>query len=57
MKQYDYVKIDHRAVDMDTSIIKRAIAYLKTTEGILNEKTEECHYVAKSFIAFLCRIK
>ena len=38
---YDYVKIDRREVDMDTSIIKRAIAYLKTAEGILNEKTEE----------------
>lgn len=38
---YDYVKLENRDVDIDTAIIKKAIAYLKTTEGILNEKTEE----------------
>ena len=37
---YDYVQTDRRAEDIDTAIIKRAIAYLKTTEDTLNEKPE-----------------
>ena len=55
---YDYVKIDHRAVDMDTAIIKRAIAYLKTSEGIRNEKTEECqlpeeYYIIEGLVKYI----
>lgn len=55
---YDYVKIDHRAVDMDTSIIKRAIAYLKTTEGNLHEKTEkhqlsEEYYIIEGLVKYI----
>ena len=55
---YDYVKIDHSAVDMDTSIIKRAIAYLKTTEGIRNEKTEKCqlpeeYYIIEGLVKYI----
>ena len=47
---YDYVKIDHRAVDVDTSIIKKAIAYLKTTEAILDEKPEEHQFPEEYYI-------
>lgn len=55
---YNYVKIDHRAVDMDTAIIKRAIAYLKTTEGIRNEKTEksqlpEEYYIIEGLVKYI----
>lgn len=55
---YDYVKLDHRAEDMDTAIMKRAIAYLKTKEGNLNEETEERqlpeeYYIIKGLIKYI----
>jgi hypothetical protein len=55
---YDYVKIDQCAEDIDTSIIKRAIAYLKMAEGSLTEKEEgrqlpEEYYIIKGLVKYI----